>query len=147
MVYATTILNRLSSLSTHVPTMMTVTNFLTEYNDVDFAQLQHLNYTTVTTGYLDYANNPKHKAFIDTYKDKFRTEPNTLYAGVAHDIMLYFTLALHRHGAEFWRNPQKFTAPDGMLFPFSLKQYSSEGGYENQTPVIYQMQNYKLIKQ
>ena len=81
---------------------------------------------------------------IDTYKDKFRTEPNTLYAGVAHDIMLYFSTALWRQGAEFWRNPQKFSAPSGMLFPFSLKQPSPTGGYENQYPDIYQMVNFKL---
>ena len=143
-VFSTTLLNRLSSLNTNVPVLMTVTNYLTEFPNVDFDQLQHLNYTTVTTGYLDY-NNPKHKEFIDTYKDKFRTEPNTLYAGVAYDIMLYFSTALWQNGAEFWRNPQHFTSPYGVLFPFSLKQSSPTGGYENQSPDIYQMQNYKLI--
>ncbi|MBO7488966.1 MAG: LysM peptidoglycan-binding domain-containing protein [Bacteroidales bacterium] len=142
-VFATTLLNRLSSLNKNVPVLMTTTNYLTEFPNVDFEQLQHLSYTTVTTGYLDY-NNKKHKDFIDTYKEKFRTEPNTLYAGVAHDIMLYFSTALWRYGAEFWRNPQNFKAPLGMLFPFSLKQSSSTGGYENQYPDVYQMINYKL---
>lgn len=142
-VFATTLLNRLSSINKNAPVLMTVTNYLTEFPNVDFEQLQHLSYTTVTTGYLDY-NNFKHKGFIDTYKDKFRTEPNTLYAGVAHDIMLYFSTALWRQGAEFWRNPQKFSAPSGMLFPFSLKQPSPTGGYENQYPDIYQMVNFKL---
>lgn len=143
-VFATTLLNRLSSLSTHVPVLMTCTSFLTEYPNVDFEQLQHLNYTTVTLGYLDY-DNPKHKEFINTYKEKFRTEPNTLYAGVAHDITLYFVTALSQRGASFWQNPQQFIPPEGMLFPFSLKQSSSTGGYENQSPDIYQMLNFKLI--
>ena len=143
-VYATTLQNRLSSLNKNVPVLMTTTNFLTEYPNVDFEQLQHLNYTMVTMGYLDY-NNQKHKDFINTYKDKFRTEPNTLYAGVAHDIMLYFSTALWRNGAEFWRNPQKFNAPLGMLFPFSFKQPSPTGGYENQSPDIYRMNNYQLV--
>ena len=143
-VFATTLLNRLSSLNKNVPVLITTNNYLTEFPNVDFEQLQHLNYTTVTMGYLDY-NNQKHKDFIDTYKDKFRTEPNTLYAGVAHDIMLYFSTALWRQGAEFWRNPQKFSAPSGMLFPFSLRQSSPTGGYENQLPDIYQMNNYKLV--
>lgn len=143
-VYATTLLNRLSALNKNVPVLMTTSNFLSEYPNVDFEQLQHLNYTTVTMGYLDY-NNQKHRDFIDTYKDKFRTEPNTLYAGVAHDIMLYFCTALWNQGAEFWRNPQKFSAPSGMLFPFGFKQSSPTGGYENQLPDIYQMKNYKLI--
>ena len=143
-VFATTLLNRLSSLNKNVPVLMTTTNYLNEFPNVDFEQLQHLGYTTVTMGYLDY-NNKKHRDFIDTYKDKFRTEPNTLYAGVAHDIMLYFSTALWRQGAEFWRNPEKFTPPSGMLFPFAFKQSSPTGGYENQNPDIYQMVNYKLI--
>ena len=143
-VFASTLLNRLSALNSHVPTLVTVSDYLTEYPNLDFDQLQHLNYTAVTTGYLDY-NNTKHKKFIDTYKEKFRTEPNTLYAGVAHDIMLYFVTALHRQGAEFWRNPQKFAAPAEMLYPFGLKQQSPTGGYENQMPDIYQMQNFKRV--
>ncbi len=144
-IFATTLLNRLSPLNNNVPTLITVNNYLTEYPNVDFEQLQHLMYTTVTIGYLNY-DNSRHKAFIDTYKDKFHTEPNTLYAGVAHDIMLYFTTALSQQGAEFWRNPQKFSSPDGMLFPFLLHQSSSTGGYENQQADIYQMVNYKLVK-
>ena len=144
-VFATTLLNRLSSVNSNVPTLLTVNNYLTEYPNIDFEQLQHLKYTTVTMGYLDYGN-ARHKAFIDTYKNKFHTEPNTLYAGVAHDIMLYFTTALSQQGAEFWRNPGKFKAPDGMLFPFRLEQSSATGGYENQLPDIYQMINYRLVK-
>ena len=143
-VYATTLLNRLSALNKNVPVLMTTNNYLTEFPNVDFEQLQHLDYTAVTMGYLDY-NNPRHKDFIDTYKDKFRTEPNTLYAGVAHDIMLYFSTALWRNGAEFWRNPQQFSSPADMLFPFSLKQSSPTGGYENQLPDIYRMSKFKLV--
>ena len=144
-IFATTLLNRLSSLNTNVPRLMTVSNYLNDFPNVDFDQLQHLNYTTVTMGYLDY-NNPKHKDFIDTYKNKFRTEPNSLYAGLGHDIMLYFVTALSQQGAEFWRNPQNFYTPQLMLFPFRVKQSSATGGYENQLPDLYQMQNYKLIK-
>lgn len=144
-VYANTLLNRLSTISSNAPTLITVKNYLTEYPNVDFDQLQHVRYTTVTMGYLDYGNT-LHKKFIDTYKDKFHTEPNTLYAGVAHDIMLYFTMALWQNGAEYWRNPQNFKRPEGMLFPFRVEQSSSTGGYENQEADIYQMVNYKLVK-
>ena len=144
-VYANTLLNRLSTISSNAPTLITVKNYLTEYPNVDFDQLQHVRYTTVTMGYLDYGNT-LHKKFIDTYKDKFHTEPNTLYAGVAHDIMLYFTMALWQNGAEYWRNPQNFKRPEDMLFPFRVEQSSSTGGYENQEADIYQMVNYKLVK-
>ena len=144
-VYATTLLNRLSSVSSNAPTLITASNYLNELPNVDFEQLQHLNYTTVTTGYLNYSN-PLHKSFIDTYKNKFHTEPNSLYAGVAHDIMLYFSTALWQRGAEFWRNPSQFASPAGLLFPFRLSQPLPTGGYENQAPDIYQMSNYKLLK-
>lgn len=144
MLFATTLLNRLSPLNSNVPVLFTVTNYLNDFPSLDFEQLQHVNYTSVTMGYLDY-NNIKHKEFIDNYKEKFRTEPNTLYAGVAHDIMLYFATALWQKGAEFWRNPEQFKSPMGMLFPFSLVQSSSTGGYENQSPDIYQMQNFRLV--
>ena len=145
-VFATTLLNRLSSLNSHVPTLMSTSNYLVDNPNVDFEQLQHLDYTTITIGYLDYAND-QHKKFIDTYKQKFRTEPNTLYAGVAHDIMLYFVTALSQKGAAFWMDPSSFNAPQGLLFPLRLEQSSASGGYENQSPDIYQMRNYKLIRQ
>ncbi|MBQ1409103.1 MAG: LysM peptidoglycan-binding domain-containing protein [Bacteroidales bacterium] len=145
MVYVTTLLNRLSSLNTDIPTLFSLTNFINDYPDIDYSQLQHLNYSMVTLGYLNY-DNYKHKSFIDTYKTKFLTEPNTLYAGVAHDIMIYFCSALWQQGAEFWRNPQQFNSPQEMLFPFSLKQRSATSGYENQSPDIYRMSNYKLVK-
>lgn len=144
-VFVTTLLNRLSTLTPNAPTLISNSNYLREYPNIDFEQLQHLNYTMVTLGHLDY-NNPTHKNFIDTYKDKFRTEPNTLYAGVAHDITLYFVSALNQWGAEFWRNPQNFKTPKGMLFPFSLKQAGTNNGYENQSPDLYKMLNYKLVE-
>lgn len=144
-VFVSTLLNRLSSISNNVPTLYSIINYIDEYPDIDYSQLQHLNYTMVTLGHLNY-DNLRHKDFIDTYKTKFLTEPNTLYAGVAHDIVIYFCSALWQQGAEFWRNPQNFAAPVEMLFPFSLKQRSPTAGYENQTPDIYRMSNYKLIK-
>ncbi len=142
-VFATTLLNRLSAQNSHVPVLLTNQNYLTEFSNVDYEQLQHLNYTTVTLGYLDY-NNALHKNFIDTYKEQFRTEPNTLYAGVAHDVMLYFVSALSQQGAEFWRHPETFRTPSGMLFPLCLRQSSSTGGYENQCADFYRMVNFKL---
>ena len=145
MVFVSTLLNRLSSMNSNVPTLYSINNYIEEYPDIDYSQLQHLNYTMVTLGHLNY-DNSKHKDFIDTYKNKFLTEPNTLYAGLAHDIVIYFCSALWQKGAEFWRNPQNFAAPVEMLFPFSFKQRSATGGYENQSPDIYRMSNYKLIK-
>ena len=144
-VYVTTLLNRLSSLNSNVPTLVSVVNYIEEYPDIDYSQLQHLNYTMVSLGHLDY-DNRLHRDFIDTYKSKFLTEPNRLYAGMAHDIVIYFCSALWQRGGEFWRNPQDFASPSEMLFPFQLRQRAATDGYENQSPDIYRMSNYKLIK-
>ncbi len=144
MPYISTLLNRLSTMRPNTPTLISNSNYLNTFTDIDFEQLQQLDYTMATQGHLNY-NNPTHKSFIDTYKDKFLTEPNTLYAGVAHDITLYFVSALSQCGAEFWRNPHTFKTPTGMLFPFSLKQAEASNGYENQSPDIYRMVNYKLV--
>ena len=97
-----------------------------------------------TLGYLDY-NNKLHKEFIDTYKSKFRTEPNSLYAGVTHDIVMYFVSALWEKGAEFWRHPETFKSPKEMLYPFALRQSATTGGYENQSVDIYRMTDYRLV--
>ena len=143
-VYVTTLLNRLSTLGSEVPTLMSTFNFIDEFANIDYEQLQNVNYTTPTVGYLDYAR-PLHKEFIDTYKTKFRTEPNTLYAGVAHDIVLYFVSALWQQGSEFWRHPESFSSPKGMLFPLRMNQSTTQGGYENQAVDVYRMTNFKLM--
>ena len=141
--FANTLLTRLYTLKTNVPVLLTNSDFLKDLNIDKFEEMQHVNYAPVTIGYLDYEN-PRHKNFIETYKAKFRTEPNSLYAGVAYDLMYYFVMALTQNGAEFWRNPQNFATPAELLFPFSLKQQSPTSGYENQSAEIYQMNNYRL---
>ena len=141
--FANTLLTRLYTLKTNVPILLSYNDFLKELNIDKFEEMQHVNYAPVTMGYLDY-DNPLHKKFIETYKTKFRTEPNSLYAGVAHDIMYYFVMALTQNGAEFWRNPQNFATPAELLFPLSLKQQSPTSGYENQSAELYQMINFRL---
>ncbi|MBO7540853.1 MAG: hypothetical protein J6T33_04250, partial [Bacteroidales bacterium] len=58
------ILNRLFSIKKNTPTLITMPNWASKYEDIDYNQLQRLNYHFLSNSYLDY-NNPKHKAFIE----------------------------------------------------------------------------------
>lgn len=140
------LLAKFSQMKSDVPTVITLLNYIKDIPDIEFDQLQNVNYTLTTLGYLDYSGNSKHRQFVDTYKEKFHTEPNSLYAGTGHDIMLFFASALWQKGAAFWQNPQSFESPSQMLFPFKLKQSTPQGGYENTMPDIYQMIDFRLIK-
>ena len=140
------LLAKFAQMKSDVPTVITLLNYIKDIPDIEFDQLQNVNYTLTTLGYLDYSGNSKHRQFVDTYKEKFHTEPNSLYAGTGHDIMLFFASALWQKGAAFWQNPQSFESPSQMLFPFKLKQSTPQGGYENTMPDIYQMIDFRLIK-
>ncbi len=140
------LLAKFSQMKSDVPTVITLLNYIKDIPDIEFDQLQNVNYTLTILGYLDYSGNSKHRQFVDTYKEKFHTEPNSLYAGTGHDIMLFFASALWQKGAAFWQNPQSFESPSQMLFPFKLKQSTPQGGYENTMPDIYQMIDFRLIK-
>lgn len=136
------LMTKLSALS-NKPTLMTLNDYVHEVGDIDFSQLQNLNYHMITNAYLNY-DNPTHKAFIDNYKDRYKTEPQGVYAGVGHDIMLYFATALNRQGSQFWSNPT-LKSPDGMLFPLQVKQACPSCGFENQKATLYRMERFHLV--
>ena len=136
------LLNRLVSLN-QPPILMTPANYVRDISDIDFNQLQKVNYHMVYTSYLDF-NNPAHKEFIDSFKDHYRTDPTGVYAGVANDIMIYFVTALNQKGVAFWNNPESFSAPSTLLFPLKIVR-SPLGGFENQGVSIYRMDDFHLI--
>lgn len=142
-IFTNTLLNRLNGSGMH-NVLLSRSNFVRDMADVDYQQLQHLDYTMLYTAYLDY-NNPVHKDFIDRYKARFKTEPLDSYAALANDIMLYFTTAIHQKGSKFWTSPS-IPKPKGMLFPLHIQQKNPTSGFENETAVFYRMDNYKLIQ-
>lgn len=137
------LMNRMNSIKSNTPVLITRNNYLKDYSDIDFNQLQNLSYHMVNTAYLDY-DNPVHKRFIDTFKDTYLTEPSGQFAGIGNDIIIYFASGLSQKGSDFWKDPS-ITPPHGMLFPFHLKQVGTGNGFENQAAVIYKMDNFKLI--
>lgn len=143
-IFTNQLLNRLLAIKTNIPMLMTPTNFLKEYTDMDFSQLQHVNYAMVNPAYLDYEN-PVHKSFIESFKNKYKTEPIGQYAGVGHDIIIYFSTGLWQKNADFWKKPS-IPQPKGMLYPIQLRSTGPEDGYENQIASIYCMEDYKLVQ-
>ena len=112
------------------------------YNDIDYNQLQRLEYHTINNTFLDYSN-PNHKEFIDKFKERFKTEPTGDYALIGNDLIIQFVLGLHRRGSEFWKNPN-LTPNSAIMYPMLFKRPTETDGFENQATYIYKMDNYKL---
>lgn len=132
------ILNRLFSIKKNTPTLITLPNWTTKYEDVDYAQLQRLNYHFCSNFYLDY-NNYKHKNFIDKFKDKFKTEPIGNYAALGNDIIIHFASGINRKGTEkFWQDPN-IERKHSMMYHFYFKRSDPDKGFENQNAYFYRL--------
>ncbi len=141
-IYVSQLLNKLSAFKSNTPYLYTYDDWSTLYGDVDFAQLQSLNYATFYRDWLPA--NETHKAFIDLFSERFSTEPTDVYAGMAHDIILYFVTGLQQKGTEFFRSPIIAT-PQGMIYPLSFSHSRADYGFENQYAILYRMSDYHFI--
>lgn len=140
--YTINLLNKLFSLKKTTPTLITTQNYIKVYNDIDYNQLQRLEYHTINNTLLDYTN-PNHKDFIDGFKERFKTEPVGDYALIGNDLIIHFVLGLQKRGSEFWKNPNIPQNPK-IMYPMLFKRPAETDGFENQAAYIYKMDNYKL---
>ena len=138
-IYVSTLLNRLSAIKQNSPTLYTLNDWTHDFSDVDFNQLQQLNYHTYCTAWD--MTNQTHVEFLQAYRDRFATEPTTQLAAIGHDLMLYIANGLAHKGADFWQQPA--AAPAGLLQPVHLVR--SGAGLENDRAQLYQMQGLKFI--
>ncbi len=138
-IYASQLLNKLSAFKSNPPYLYTYDDWSTLYSDIDFAQLQMLNYSTFYRDWLPA--NETHKEFIDLFSERFSTEPTDVYSGMAHDIILYFVTGLQQKGTEFFRSPIIAT-PRGMIYPLSFSHSRADYGYENQYAILYRMSDF-----
>ena len=141
--FSNLLMNKLFSLKKTTPTLLTTDNYIKTYSDIDYNQLERLEYHTFDNTYLDYSN-PVHKDFIDKFKEKYKTEPIGEYALIGNDIVIHFVLGLHRRGSEFWKNPN-ISANSNVLYPMLFKRPADGDGFENQAAYIYKMEDYKLV--
>ena len=140
-IFATQLLNKLSAFKSRTPYLVTFDDWTTSYNDVDFAQLQNLNYHTYYAGWD--MGNPQHKDFVDRFNDRFKTEPTSTYAGMANDIILYFVTGIQQKGTDFFKSPA-IVPPQGMLYPLSFSHTRADYGFENQQALLYKMTDFHL---
>ncbi len=141
-IYVSQLLNKLSAFKSNTPYLFTFNDWTTEYSDVDFAQLQNLNYHTFFGDWdMDDA---EQKAFVELFRERYKTEPTTVYAGMANDIILYFVSGLNSKGTDFFKSPS-ITNPKGMLCPLSFSHSRSDYGFENQSAVMFRMTDFHFI--
>ena len=141
-VYTGNLLNKLSAYKTNAPVLFSFDDWTTLYSDVDFSRLQHLTYHTFYA-YYD-GSDACHRSFIESFRDRYKTEPTSMYAGMAHDIIIYFVNGLQQKGTDFWKAPA-VANPKGMLYPLSFSHSRSDYGFENQSAQLYRMQEYHFI--
>ena len=140
-IYVSQLLNKLSSIKSRTPYLFTFDDWSAQYSDVDFSQLQSVNYHTF---YGDWhMTTPSHKDFVETFRDRYKTEPTSTYAGMANDIILYFVWGLQQKGTAFFTSPV-IPAPEGVIYPLSFAHDRQDYGFENQNALLYRMTDFQF---
>ena len=138
-VYVGNLLNKLSSLKQGTPVLYTMNDWTREYGDVDFNQLQNLNYHTFAAGWD--MTNEMHVEFLKEFRERYGSEPTTPLAATGYDIATYIVGGLHRKGADFWKNPGGMS--EGLTQPIYLVRNGA--GLENDRAMLYRMQGMVLV--
>lgn len=138
-VMAGNLLNRLSAIKSNSPTLYTINDWTRDYSDMDFNQLQLLNYHTFATAWN--MGNEVHVAFLKEFRDRFGSEPTSPLAATGYDLTIYLLRGLNRFGANFWSAPVVST--EGMTQPLRLVRKAA--GLENERATLYRMDNLKLV--
>ena len=139
-VYSINLLNRLSSIKKDSPTLYTLTDWTREYNDIDFAQLQLLGYHTYSLAW-DMSNDV-HVQFLQSFRNRFGSEPTSQLAATAYDLMLYIGGGLARRNSDFWLTPGN-SLPT-LVQPLHLGR--SGAGLENDKAQLYRLDDLRFIK-
>lgn len=141
-IFVTQLLNKLSAFKSRTPYLVTFDDWTTTYSDVDFAQLQNLNYHTYFANWD--MGNLQHKDFVNRFNERFKTEPTSTFAGMGNDIILYFVCGIQQKGTDFFKNPA-IVPPQGMIYPLSFSHSRADYGFENQQALIYKMADFHFI--
>ena len=139
-VFSINLLNRLSSIKKDSPTLYTLSDWTREYNDIDFAQLQLLNYHTYSLSW-DMTNDV-HVQFLQGFRSRFGSEPTSQLAATAYDLMLYIVNGLTKRGTAFWQSPGN-SLPT-LVQPLHLGR--SGMGLENDKAQLYRLSDLRFIK-
>lgn len=137
--FAGNLLNRLISLKLN--NLITLDDWTRVYTDVDFSQLQRLNYKTIYEDWDFY--NISHQLFLGTFRDRYLTEPIGQFAAMGNDIIVYFVTGLNRRGKAFWNNPN-ISQPKSMVNMFTFSQSDAGTGFENSNAALFELRDYQF---
>lgn len=138
-IYVQQLLNKLAAFKSRPPYLFTFDDWTAAYTDVDFAQLQLLNYHTFVADWN--LSDGVQKDFIDLFRNHYSIEPTNTYAGMAHDIIVYFICGLQQKGTEFFRSPTLLSV-QGLIQPLSFSHTRADYGFENQSAKLYRMTDF-----
>ena len=139
-VFVGNLLNRLAAFKSGTPTLYTLSDWTRDYIDVDFAQLQQLNYHTFSNSWD--MTNEVHVAFLQAYRTRFGTEPSSSLAAAGYDLMLYIGNGLKQKGNAFWQSPSN-SLPI-LIQPLHLSRHGA--GLENDKAQLYRLEGLKFVK-
>lgn len=138
-VFVSNLLNRLSAFKNNPPTLYSFSDWTRDYSDIDFSQLQHLNYHTFYSSWD--MTNQVHVDFLKAFRSKFASEPTSQLAANGYDLMLYIVSSLKRRGTDFWTTPTN-TLPS-LINPLHLNQ--SGMGLENDRFQLYRLDSLRFV--
>lgn len=138
-VYVSNLLNRLSAIKSNSPTFYTLNDWTREYPDVDFAQLQLLNYHTFTSSWD--MTNTVHVEFLKSFRQRYGSEPTSILAATGYDLTYYLVKGLSRRKDLFWKRPDS-TLPE-LIHPLHLSR--RQAGLENDQPQLYRMESLHFV--
>ena len=139
-VYTINLLNRLSSIKKNSPVLYSFTDWTREYSDIDFNQLQLLNYHTFSQNW-DMTNDV-HVQFLQSFRTRYGAEPTTSLAATAHDLILYVVGGLAKRNSGFWQQPGP-SLPT-LIQPLHLVRQGA--GLENDRAQLYRMEGMRFVK-
>ncbi len=138
-VFVSNLLNRLSAFKNNSPTLYSFSDWTRDYSDIDYAQLQQLNYHTFYSSWD--MTNQVHVDFLKAFRERYGSEPTNQLAATGHDLMLYIVSGLKRRGTDFWTSPTN-TLPS-LIQPLHLNQ--SGMGLENDRSQLYRLDSLRFV--
>jgi hypothetical protein len=138
-VFAGNLLNRLAAFKTKTPTLYTLNDWTREYNDIDYAQLQFLNYHTYYTSWD--MTNEVHVDFLHAFRERYATEPTSSLAATGYDLTLYIVEGLHKKGADFWNTP----TIGGADLTQPIRLLRRQAGLENVRATLFRMDGLRFV--
>lgn len=138
-VYVSNLLNRLAAIKSNSPTLYTLSDWTRDFSDIDFAQLQLLNYHTFTSNW-DMGNSV-HIDFLTNFRNRFGSEPTSALAATAYDLTTYIVYGLSLRNSKFWFEPG--VTLTNLIHPLHLSR--RQAGLENDQPQLYRMESLRFV--